>query len=162
MIWHAAFKTTREINAAVNTQENQETILVMRPIFNFNQWWEAQLVSRPTQNINAYRKDRQNRKRRNTVSQSGIAPRKVRAACSQQQRARLWEAMCQSCSSSGFSWYPYSLKYEPRQINCFFLLFVGSLMFNGMKPHSTADYFEDGIVHLAHHGLKPNFMCLCR
>lgn len=37
-----------------------------------------------------------------------------------------------------------SLKYELRQINCFFLLFVGSLMFNGMRPHSTADYFEDG------------------
>ncbi|EGW13025.1 hypothetical protein I79_020715 [Cricetulus griseus] len=35
----------------------------------------------------------QNRKCRNTVPQSGIAPRKVRAACSQQQRARLWEAV---------------------------------------------------------------------
>lgn len=119
VIWHAAVKTTREINAAVNTQKNQETILVMRPKFNFNQWWEAQSVSRPTQNINAYRKDRQNRKCRNTVPQSGIAPRKVHAACSQQQRARLWEAVCQSWSSSDFSWYPYSLKYEPRQINCF-------------------------------------------
>lgn len=159
MIWHAAFKTTREINTAVNTQKNQKTILVMGPEFIFNQWWEAQSVSRPTQDINAYRKDRQSRKGRNTVPQSGIAPRKVHAACSQQQRARLWEAVPKLFQ---LWFFLISLLLKIWTMSHKLSLFVGSLMLNGMKPHSTVDYFEDGIVHLAHHGLKPNVMCLCR
>lgn len=37
----------------------EETIFIMGLEFDFNQWWEAQLVSKPIENINAYVKGRQ-------------------------------------------------------------------------------------------------------
>lgn len=45
-----------------DTEEfNEETILVMGLEFDFNQWWEAQLVSKPIGNINTYPKGLQKR-----------------------------------------------------------------------------------------------------
>lgn len=41
---HKRIKTKNQ-----NKTKTKQHILVMGPELNFNQWWEAQLVSRPTQ-----------------------------------------------------------------------------------------------------------------
>lgn len=92
-------------------------------------------MSRPTQNINAYRKNQQNYKHRNTVPQSGIAPSKVHAA----------EFIAAESSTLGGCAKAVPALMFPDSLNIWAMsdkLFVGSLMLNGMRTHSTVEYWK--------------------
>lgn len=150
--------------------------------FNFNQWWEAQSVSKPMGSIKCVSERPTKRtwaseRHRNPLltgehdsSPFRIAPRKFHIAFSPLRqvsllRAGLSQGACPAWVSTCISFL--EMWGTPGKGVCIFLSFffffkTASSSTGGNRQRSTAAYREDIVMHSAHHRLKLNFICLHR